>query len=62
MDREIVVVNTEFGEIRVKVSSIGDFRKFAPEYEDCRKIAISRDIPLWKVYNAVYENGVLKDK
>ncbi len=62
MDREIVKVNTEFGEIRVKVSSIGDFRKFAPEYEDCRKIAISREIPLWKVYNAVYEKGVLKDK
>ncbi len=59
MDRETVKVNTEFGEIRVKISSIGDFRKFAPEYEDCRKIAISRDIPLWKVYNAVYEKAGL---
>lgn len=58
MEREIVKINTEFGEIRAKVSSIGDFKKFAPEYEDCRKIAISRDIPLWKVYNAVLEKGI----
>lgn len=57
MDRETIKVDTEFGEIRVKVSSTGDFRKFAPEYEDCRKIAVSRDIPLWKVYNAVYEKA-----
>ncbi|WP_010248302.1 nickel pincer cofactor biosynthesis protein LarC [Acetivibrio cellulolyticus] len=58
MDREIVKVNTEFGEVGVKVSSFGDFKKFAPEYEDCRKIAISNDIPLWKVYNAVYKKGI----
>ena len=53
MERETVKVDTEFGEVSVKVSRFGDFKKFAPEYEDCKKIALSKDIPLWKVYNAV---------
>lgn len=53
MERETVKVDTEFGEVSVKVSSFGDIKKFAPEYEDCRKIALDKDIPLWKVYNAV---------
>lgn len=58
MERENVKVDTEFGEVNVKVSKFGDFKKFAPEYEDCRKIALSKDIPLWKVYNAVNKKGI----
>jgi uncharacterized protein (TIGR00299 family) protein len=53
MERETVKVDTEFGEVSVKISSFGDIKKFAPEYEDCRKIALDKDIPLWKVYYAV---------
>lgn len=58
MDREIVIVNTEYGEVRVKVSKLGEFKKFAPEYEDCREIALNKNIPLWKVYNSVNEKGI----
>lgn len=58
MDRETVKVSTQYGEVRVKVSKFGELKKFAPEYEDCRQIALSKDLPLWKVYNAVYEKGV----
>jgi len=30
-------VNTEFGKIRVKESSFGDYKKYSPEFEDCKK-------------------------
>ena len=57
MDREIVAVDTEFGKARVKLASKGSFRKAAPEYEDCRKIADSAGIPLTRVYEAVMESA-----
>lgn len=53
LEREIKYVNTEFGQIRVKESFLGDYRKHSPEFEDCKKVAQEFKIPLWKVYNAV---------
>jgi uncharacterized protein (TIGR00299 family) protein len=47
--RRIVEVETPFGKIRVKVSGQGSF---APEYEDCRQIAITTGTPLKKVLAA----------
>lgn len=58
MDRDIVKVSTQYGEVRVKVSKLGEFKKFAPEYEDCRAIALNKNVPLWKVYNEIYEKGI----
>lgn len=57
MEREIVGVMTEFGEVRAKLASKGDFKKASPEYEDCRKIAEARGIPLSRVYEAVMEGA-----
>ena len=42
-ERKIVEVETEYGKIRIKVSGHGSF---APEYEDCRAIAIRTGTPL----------------
>jgi len=53
MDRKIVNLNTRFGEVRVKVASKGDFSKFAPEYEDCKEIALKFGIPLMQVFDEV---------
>ncbi len=50
-DREIIEVDTEFGKIDVKVSE----ERVSPEYEDCKKIAEEKDIPLQKVYERVIE-------
>ena len=50
--REIISVKTRFGEIKVKVSKIGkQIKNIAPEYEDCKKIAIKQQIPLKDVYD-----------
>ena len=44
--RSFTEVDTPFGKVRVKVSSEGDF---APEYEDCRKLAIESGAPLKQI-------------
>lgn len=41
--RELVPVQTSFGTVRVKFSDTGSF---APEYEDCRKLAAEKGVPL----------------
>lgn len=43
--RESTGVQTQFGTVRVKVSAAG----FAPEYEDCRKLAAEKGVPLREI-------------
>ena len=45
--REINEVETQFGKIRVKISKRGEeLLTITPEYEDCRKIAAEKQVPL----------------
>jgi len=40
-------VNTQWGEVRVKIASMnGTVTNYAPEYEDCRRIATEHHVPL----------------
>jgi pyridinium-3,5-bisthiocarboxylic acid mononucleotide nickel chelatase len=48
--REWVTVATRWGNVRLKVASLnGTVTNFAPEYEDCRRIASERHVPLKSV-------------
>ncbi|MGL4209178.1 MAG: nickel insertion protein [Candidatus Adiutrix sp.] len=47
--REIKTVETPWGEVRVKVTSVGEHKKYKPEYEDCRKLAKAANLPLRQV-------------
>jgi pyridinium-3,5-bisthiocarboxylic acid mononucleotide nickel chelatase len=48
--REWVTVTTRWGDVRLKVASMnGTVTNYAPEYEDCRRIATERHIPLKSV-------------
>jgi uncharacterized protein (TIGR00299 family) protein len=48
--REWKTVNTSFGEVRIKVASMnGTVSSYAPEYEDCRRIAAEHRVPLKQV-------------
>jgi uncharacterized protein (TIGR00299 family) protein len=50
LPREWVKVGTEFGEVRIKVSRVnGRILHVAPEFEDCRKLAVEKNVPLQKV-------------
>ncbi len=57
-DREIVTVSTGLGKVAVKVQLLdGKSVSVAPEYDDCRRIAIDRDIPLQDVLRIVRQEA-----
>lgn len=47
-ERRFEEVETEFGRVRMKVSDAG----FAPEYEDCRGLAVAKGVPIKEVLAA----------
>jgi len=48
--RRSVAVQTPWGEVRMKVANLnGSIANYAPEYEDCRRIADQHKIPLKQV-------------
>jgi pyridinium-3,5-bisthiocarboxylic acid mononucleotide nickel chelatase len=50
LPREWVKVTTQFGEVRIKVARVaGQVRQASPEFEDCRKLAEEKNVPLQKV-------------
>ena len=50
LPREWVKVTTQFGEVRVKISRVnGSILHVAPEFEDCKKVAEEKNVPLQKV-------------
>jgi uncharacterized protein (TIGR00299 family) protein len=54
LQREVKIVETEFGKVRVKFSMLGDdILKATPEYEDCKRIAKKLNIPLIEVMKKV---------
>ncbi len=58
LDREWVAVTTPYGEVRIKVASRGGVQvTFTPEYEDCKRLALERNIPfkeVWRQANHAY--------
>lgn len=47
LSREIGEIETKFGKVRVKIGKRGDeVLNVSPEYEDCRKIAEEKNVPL----------------
>jgi len=61
LPREWVNVATRFGDVRLKVSRVnGRILHVAPEFEDCRKLALEKDVPLQQVIAEAlrtYEGG-----
>jgi len=47
LNRRHVTVNTRWGAIRMKLANLnGSVSNYAPEYEDCRRIAEQQHVPL----------------
>lgn len=54
LKREIFTVDTVYGTVRVKSAYFNGKRvKSKPEYEDCKKIAIEKGIPIGRVYEEI---------
>src|SRR6202140_460503 len=52
LPRELVKVTTSFGDVHVKLSRVnGRILHVAPEYDDCRKLAEEKNVPLQRVIN-----------
>ena len=50
LPRETVNVHTQYGDVHIKLSRVnGSIRHVAPEYEDCRKLAAEKNVPLQQV-------------
>src|SRR5438445_9541887 len=57
LPRESVKVSTSFGEVRVKLSRVnGRVLHASPEYDDCRKLAEEKNVPLQRVINEALRN------
>lgn len=51
LTREFKEINSQLGKIKVKIGKFnGSIKSFSPEYEDCKRIAEERGIPLKQVY------------
>jgi len=54
--RKWVKVVTRWGDVRLKIASMnGTITNYAPEYEDCKKIAAENRVPLKSVMNEAME-------
>ena len=53
LDRVVREVSTAYGKIRVKVASGPDgHENLAPEYDDCKRIAKKKKVPIKVIYQA----------
>jgi len=53
LERRLETVRTPWGPVRVKIASVnGSVVNYAPEYEDCRRIALKHGVPLKSVIQA----------
>jgi len=52
LPRKQKMIMTPFGKVRVKIGGLDEStRTISPEYEDCRKIALKKEIPIKRVYD-----------
>jgi len=52
LPRKQIMIMTPFGKVRVKIGGLDEStRTISPEYEDCRKIALEKEIPVKRVYD-----------
>jgi uncharacterized protein (DUF111 family) len=52
LSRTFETVDTAYGPVQVKIAQGSGWRKAAPEYEDCRRLAEEKGAPLREVYRA----------
>jgi hypothetical protein len=59
--RQWETVRTNFGEVRIKVGRLnGHIRQASPEFEDCRKLAEAKNVPLQRVMDEAMRTWSLK--
>ena len=63
LPREFVSVATDYGDVRVKISRVnGRILHVAPEFDDCRKLAAEKNVPLQRVISEALRAYEMADK
>jgi uncharacterized protein (DUF111 family) len=58
LNRKFVEIDTKYGKIHAKVGYLEDqIMTFHPEYEECKAVAMSHNIPLKEVIQEVLHNN-----
>jgi len=61
--RQWETVHTAFGEVRIKVARLnGHIRQASPEFEDCRKLAEAKNVPLQRVMDEAIQTWKAKSQ
>ena len=61
--RKWVTVTTRWGDVRMKIATMNDtITNYAPEYEDCRRLAQEKHVPLKSVMQEAVQAYLLGDK
>jgi hypothetical protein len=59
-DREILTLKTKYGEIHFKLARWeGKAISLSPEYEDCKRLALKKGVPLKEIFEAANKVAVL---
>ena len=59
--RQWEIVHTAFGDVRIKVARLdGHIRQASPEFEDCRKLAEAKNVPLQRVMDEAMRSWSVK--
>jgi uncharacterized protein (TIGR00299 family) protein len=53
LQRSSKVVKTSFGEMRVKVIGVDGAERLSPEFEECKRVALEKNMPLLDVYKQI---------
>jgi len=56
LPRKEITVQTDYGAIKGKEARWGDQIRRTPEFEDCKRIANEKGVPLQEVYRVFYQN------
>ncbi len=58
INRDYENIQTKFGEVKVKVIITESGKRYIPEFEECKKISLEKNIPLADVYNEIIKFNI----
>lgn len=53
LNRDYEILQTKYGEMKVKVIITESGKRYIPEFEECKKISLEKNVPLAEVYNEI---------
>lgn len=58
LNRDYDIIQTKFGKVKVKVIITESGKRYIPEFEECKKISLEKNVPLADVYNEIIKFNI----